>query len=55
MLVADDRRHQDGHVPADHLLCGIAEQLFPRPAEGLDDTVLVGDDHCVGHGFKDRP
>ena len=53
MVLAMGRGHEHLDVAPDHLAGGVAEQLFRRGAEGLDDAALVDRDDRVGRGFED--
>src|SRR3954447_23272859 len=47
-------RRQGGHILADRLVLGPAEQRFRGRAEELDDAVAVDDDHGIGNRVEDR-
>ena len=49
------RRHEHLDVLLEDLFGRVAEQALGCRAEGLNETVLVDDDHCVRDGFQDRP
>ena len=53
MVLAMGRGHEHLDIAPDHLAGGIAEQLFRRRAEGLDDSTLIDRDDRVGRGFQD--
>ena len=53
VVLAMRGRHEHLDVVPDHLSGGVAEQLFRRGAERLNDAAFVNRDDRIGSGFED--